>query len=224
MPPAPRKNVNRGDISEMMGFSKTDLLNFREFLCERTQLRTWSTYLSRKDPNSNEKGPERKHLVLRAVDAIRNNEEKFIGTGTALLTKEDNQLWVVVQLVQDNRKDGCVWKGKGHRDLEMMCKTATEIMKMLSIEFSGQRSATSATVRRMKDVALTKGIDFEGGAREDVSENFANVGQNAKNSGTVRQNSVQKEDHAMGHYKEENMANFIESEVDDASDDMEDYE
>jgi hypothetical protein len=211
MPPAPQRHVNRGDISEMMGWSKKDLHNLRSFLCEPSQLRIWSLYLRRKDPDSNEKGPERKYLVKRAVHAIRNNEEKFTGNGTGIATKGDNQLWVVVRLVQDNRKLGCVWERKRERDLETMCETATEIMKMLSIEFSGKRSATSATVRRMKDMALINGIDLLGGTTRDVCENMGNVGR-AKTYGHL------------GYLEEEDVANAMGREADDAFDDMEDCE
>lgn len=90
MPTAPRKRVNRGDISEMMGWPRNDLRNFRKFLCEPTQLRIWSAYLSRKEPNRYEKGPGRKRLVFRAVQAIQHNEEKFTGNGAGLVSKEDN--------------------------------------------------------------------------------------------------------------------------------------
>jgi len=131
-----------------------------------------------------------------------------------------------------------------------MCETAAEIMNMLSLAFSGKRSATSATVRRMKDTALIKGIDLEGGAIKDALENRESV-RNRGVGSLGRTSTKQKtklvspftgdsgnghashrksiivdgnDSYETGYYEEEDIANVIESEVPDASDGMEHYE
>jgi hypothetical protein len=131
----------------MLGWSKTDLSYLRTFLCKPAQLQAWSTYMRHKDPQlSKKRGLEKKTLVKPALQLIRNNEKILIGLGMMRL---ENETWVAVKLVRDNRKKGGVWEGRQNGELEEMCRIGVEILKMLDAEFAKGRVDSSAIAKLM---------------------------------------------------------------------------
>ena len=99
-----------------------------------------------------------------ALQIIQNNEKILAGRG---LTRLENETWVVVKLVRDNRKRGCVWEGREDGELEGMCRIAVEILKMLDAGFAKGRVESSVIAKLMKEAAARRGLGMEVGVRDE---------------------------------------------------------